>query len=94
MRDIFKRFGGLKSRDVRVFPSAHELDHAQEKLGDIRAMDQIADCAPNEWSSRRVTCDNTSECRLGVSGVLKRTHNCGSDHVILHLTASGVSKCL
>jgi hypothetical protein len=45
MREIFKRFGGLKSRDVRIFPSTHELDHAQEKLGDIRALDQIADCA-------------------------------------------------
>jgi len=94
MRDIFKGFGGLKSRDVRVFTSAHELDHAQEKLGDIRAMDQITDCAPKEWSFRPVTCDNTSECRLGVSGVLQRTHSCGSDHVILHPTASDVSKCL
>jgi hypothetical protein len=94
MRDIFKRFRGLKSRDVRIFPSTHELDHAQEKLGDIRALDQIADCAPDGWSFRPVTCDNTSECLLGVSGVLKRTHSCGSDHVILHPTASDVSKHL
>jgi hypothetical protein len=93
MREIFKRFGGLESRDVRIFPSTHELDHAQEKLGDIRALDQI-DYAPNGWSFRPVTCDNTSECRLGVSGVLKRTHSCGSDHVILHPTASDVSKHL
>jgi hypothetical protein len=94
MRDIFKRFGGLKSRDMRIFPSIHELDHAQEKLGDIRALDQIADCASDGWSFRPVTCDNTSECRLGVSGVLKRTHSCGSDHVILHPTASDVSRHL
>jgi hypothetical protein len=94
MGDIFKRFGAFKSRDVRIFPSTHELDHAQEKLGDIRALDQIADCAPDGWSFRPVTCDNTSECLLGVSGVLKRTHSCGSDHVILHPTASDVSKHL
>jgi hypothetical protein len=94
MRDIFKRFGGLKSRDVRIFPSTHELDHAQEKLGDIRALDQIANCAPNRWSFRPVTCDNMSECLLGVSGVLKRTHSCGSDHVILCPTAYDVSKHL
>ena len=94
MRDIFKRFGGLKSRDVRIFPSTHELNHAQGKLGDIRALDQIANCAPNGWSFRPITCDNTSECRLGISGVLKRTHSCGSDHVILHPTASDVSKYL
>jgi hypothetical protein len=94
MRDIFQRFGGLKSRDVRIFPSTHELDHAQGKLGDIRALDQIANCAPNGWSFRPVTCDNTSDCRLGVSAVLKRTHSCGSDHVILHPTASDVSKHL
>jgi hypothetical protein len=94
MRDIFRCFGDFKSRDVRIFPSTHELNHAQEKLGDIRALDQIADGAPDGWSFRPVTCDNTSECRLGVSGVLKRTHSCGSDHVILHPTASDVSKHL
>jgi hypothetical protein len=94
MQDIFKRFESYESRDVRIFPSTHVLDHAQEKIGDIRALDQIVDCAPNGWSSRPVTCDNMSECRLGVSGVLKRTHSCGSDHVILHPTASNVSKLL
>jgi hypothetical protein len=94
IRDIFKRFGGLNSRDVGIFPSTQERDYAQEKLGDIRALDQIADCAPNGWSFRPVTCDNTSECRLVVSGVFKRTHSCGSDHVIPHLTASDVSKHL
>jgi hypothetical protein len=94
MQDIFKRFEGSESRDIRIFPSTHELDHAQEKLGDIRALDQIADCAPSGWSFRPVTCDNMSECRLGVNGVLKRTHSCGSDHVILHPTASDVSKHL
>jgi hypothetical protein len=41
MRDIFRCFGDFKSRDVRIFPSTHELDHAQEKLGDIRALDQM-----------------------------------------------------
>jgi len=94
MRDIFKRFGGLKSRDVRIFLSTYELDHAQEKLGDIRALDQIADYAPDGWSFRPVTCDNMSECLLGVNGVLKRTHSCGSDHVILRPTASDVSRHL
>jgi hypothetical protein len=94
MQDIFKAFEGLKSRGVRIFPSIHELDHAQEKLGDIRALDQIADYAPDVWSFRPVTCDNVSECRLGVSGVLKRTHSCGSDHVIVYPTASDVSKHL
>lgn len=78
----------------RMFPSAVELEYAQQKIGDIRALDEIAKCAPGRWSFRPVTCDSTSDCRLHVKSVLKRTHSCGSEHVILHPTAADLSKCL
>lgn len=94
LQDIYARLKVYRSRDVRMFPSANELEHAQGKLGDIRALDQIADYALGGWSFRPATCDNMSECILGVGGVLKRTHSCGSDHVIIHPTASDLAKHL
>jgi hypothetical protein len=79
---------------LRMFPSAEELEYSQQKVGDIRALDQIARCAPGRWSFRPVTCDSTSGCQLVVNSVLKRTHSCGSEHVIVHPTAADLSKHL
>jgi hypothetical protein len=79
---------------LRMFPSAEELEYAQQKVGDIQALDQIAKCGPGRWSFRPLTCDSTSGCQLTVNSVLKRTHSCGSEHVIVHPTAADLSKHL
>lgn len=79
---------------LRMFPSAEELEHAQQKVGDIRALDQIAKRAPCRWSFRPITCDSMSECQLNFNSVLKRTHSCGSEHVIVHPTAADLSRHL
>lgn len=78
--------------DVRMFSSAEELEYLQQKNGDIRVLDQIAKCAPGRWSFRPVTCDSTSGCHLYANSVLKRTHSCGSEHVIVHPTATDFCK--
>jgi len=79
---------------LRVFPSKTELEHAHRKPDDIRALDQIAQCALTSWSFRPITCDCTSTCRIGKADVLKRTYSCGSEHVILHPTSSDITRHL
>jgi hypothetical protein len=83
--NIYDRVKDYDTSILRVFPSKTELEHAHGKLDDIRALDQIAQCAPTSWSFRPITCDCTSTCRIGKADVLKRTYSCGSEHVILHI---------
>lgn len=94
MGDIFTLAGTYESGIVRSFPTRIEFEHAHGKIGDIQALDQIAQRAPSDWSFRPTTCDCTSRCRLSKVGVLKRTHSCGSEHVIVRPTASDVSRHL
>jgi hypothetical protein len=92
--DIYDRVERYDTSMLRVFPSKTELEHAHGKLDDIRALDQIAQCTPTNWSYRPITCDCTSTCRIGKAGVLKRTYSCGSEHVILHPTSSDITRHL
>jgi len=94
VQNICKLLEGRASEALRTFPSANELDHAHGKVGDIRALDEIARDAPLGWRFRPVTCDSDSDCRLDVGGVLKRTYSCGSEHVILHPTAPELARYL
>ena len=91
MQDICAYMANKRPGDLRMFPSAEELEYSQQKIGDIRALDRIAKCAPGQWSFRPVTCDSTSDCHLHANSVLKRTHSCGSEHVIVHPTAADLS---
>lgn len=94
IRDIYASVKRYEPCVLRVFPSEEELEHAHGKIGDILALDEVAQRAPVGWSFRPVTCDCTSACRLREAGVLKRTHSCGSEHVIVRPTASDVSRHL
>lgn len=94
VQDIYARVKRYEPSVLRVFPSKGELDHAHGKIGDIWAVDQVAQRAQSGWSFRPITCDCTSTCRLGKVGVLKRTHSCGGEHVIVRPTASEVSRHL
>ncbi|KAL1582198.1 hypothetical protein WHR41_09193 [Cladosporium halotolerans] len=71
-----------------------ELEHVLTKIDDIRALDEIARFAPPGWSFRPVTCNGTSVCLLKEAGVLKRTHSCGSEHIIMRPTVVDVAKHL
>ena len=94
VQEIYSHVKRYESRVLRVFPSKEELEHAHGKIGDIWALDEVAQGATSGWSFRPTTCDCTSACRLEKVGVLKRTHSCGSEHVIVRPTASDVSRHL
>jgi hypothetical protein len=94
VQDICAYMAKERQGDLRMFPSTEELEYAQEKVGDIRVLDEIAECAPSRWSFRPITCDNTIDCRPDVNSVLERTHSCGSKHVIVHSTAADLSQHL
>jgi hypothetical protein len=94
VQKIYASVNKYEPRALRVFPSKGEFEHAHGKIGDIVALDEVAQRAPPDWSFRPITCDCTSTCRLGKVGVLKRTHSCGSEHVIVNPTASEVSRYL
>ncbi|KAM0714499.1 hypothetical protein Q7P37_009793 [Cladosporium fusiforme] len=94
VRNIYKLLEGRAFDAMRIFPSMTELNHAHGKVGDIRALDDIARNAPLGWRFRPVTCDSESDCCLGAGGVLKRTYSCGSEHVILHPTEPELARYL
>lgn len=94
VKDIYARVKEFEPCSLRVFPSAEELEHVHGKIDDIRALDQIARNSPPKWAFRPTTCDCTSVCHLSQAGVLKRTHSCGSEHVIVHPTASDLERRL
>lgn len=94
VRNICTHLNGLALRDSRNFPSLDGSTHAHEKIGDIRALDEIAECAPKGWRFRPVTCDSKSECSISGGSVLKRTYSCGSEHVIVHPTPLELAKHL
>lgn len=94
IQKIYSLVEAYEAGVLRVFPSASEYEHAHGKTGDIWALDLIAQSAPSDWSFRPTTCDCTSACRLGKAGVLKRTHSCGSEHVIVRPTSSDISRHL
>ena len=94
IQEIYSLVEAYEAGILRVFPGASEYEHAHGKTGDIWALDLIAQGAPSDWSFRPTTCDCTSTCRLGKAGVLKRTHSCGSEHVIVRPTSSDISRHL
>ena len=94
LQDIYARVELYGPEIARVFPCRSEYQHAHGKIGDIWALHLVAQHAPLDWLFRPITCDCTSTCRLGKAGVLKRTHSCGSEHVILHPTPSDYSRNL
>jgi len=73
---------------IRVYPSISEQRFEMLKIGDIRALDEIAtafDC-PVEFSMRPTTCGGYGECKLSNLRprdyhVLKRSESCASAHV-------------
>jgi hypothetical protein len=94
LQDICAYMANKRPGDVRMFPSAEELEFSQQKVGDIRVLDQITECAPGRWSFRPITCDSTLGCHLYENTVLKRSHSCGSEHVKVHPPATDLSKYL
>lgn len=94
VQSIYERVKQHEPSSLRVFPSATELEHVLGKTDDIRALGEIAESAHPSWSFRPITCDSATQCRLSEVGVLKRSHSCGSEHVILHPKAIDVAKHL
>ncbi|KAJ6284348.1 hypothetical protein J3E71DRAFT_360483 [Bipolaris maydis] len=48
----------------RVYPNEHEARQERDKLGDIRALDDIAKSSPGRFSYRLKTCYGHSRCLL------------------------------
>lgn len=68
---------------IRPYPSQSELWQDRLKVGDIRALDEIASRAPAEFSHRPKTCFGLGECTLKdqPKTVHKRTHSSCGKHV-------------
>ncbi|KAI7722753.1 hypothetical protein KC353_g225 [Hortaea werneckii] len=94
VQSIYERTKQYEPSLLRVFPSAAELEHVLGKVDDIRALDEIAKSTHPGWSFRPITCDSATTCRLSEVGVLKRSHSCGSEHVILKPKAIDIARHL
>lgn len=69
---------------VRCFPNLDDLHASERKIGDIEALDRIAEVAPfQHFQFRPKTCTKLSNCTLEEPFVLKRTHSSTSNHVDL-----------
>ncbi|KAH7062772.1 hypothetical protein BKA63DRAFT_190834 [Paraphoma chrysanthemicola] len=68
---------------LRPFPNEHEAFQERSKLGDIRALDDIAASSPREFSFRPRTCFGSGSCTLDdvVRTVHKRSHSGCASHV-------------
>ncbi|KAJ6267502.1 hypothetical protein PSV08DRAFT_229130 [Bipolaris maydis] len=67
----------------RVYPNEHEARQERDKLGDIRALDDIAKSSPGRFSYRPKTCYGHSRCLLENEErtVHKRTKSGCATHV-------------
>ncbi|CAJ2514325.1 Uu.00g024440.m01.CDS01 [Anthostomella pinea] len=75
----------MRHRQLRVYPSLAEMRQDRYKIGDIRALDIIAQESPGEFAFRPKTCFGCSPCELGIDvdgqNVVKRSHSCGGNGV-------------
>lgn len=68
---------------IRLYPSESEWRHQRVKIGDVRALDEMARSAPAEYSHRPRTCFGQWPCQLLDCEVTvhKRSHSSGAAHV-------------
>ena len=74
--------------NLRLYPNRSELNRAHHKVGDIRALDMIADDSEHVFSFRPRTCFGTGPCTLAHLDqsermVLKRAYSCGAADVVI-----------
>ncbi|PZD26496.1 ARO8, Transcriptional regulator, partial [Pyrenophora tritici-repentis] len=67
----------------RVYPNENEAEQERNKLGDIRALDEVASSSPQEFSYRPRTCYGHGPCKLRdyQTTVHKRTQSGCATHV-------------
>ncbi|EME79285.1 uncharacterized protein MYCFIDRAFT_199095 [Pseudocercospora fijiensis CIRAD86] len=83
---LLQELGNLaaNAKRVRCFPNIRDLQESERKLGDIKALDHIANASVSpEYKFRPQTCTKTLECTLKEPFVMKRTHSSTSTHVKL-----------
>ena len=87
--DFYKKIGEVADAHggLRVYPSKTETDRAHRKIGDIRALDMIAETSQYAFSYRPKTCFGIGKCTLvdaaAEKTVLKRGRSCGAADVII-----------
>ena len=82
--DFYKKIGKVADAhgNLRVYPSKTETDRAHHKIGDIRALDIIAESSEYAFSYRPQTCFGIGQCAMmdlsAETMVLKRDRSCGA----------------
>ena len=84
--DVYKYirlFAPIHGANVRPYPSESEHYHERSKLGDIRALDEIAGKSEWKFSYRPKTCYGQRICELASHQITvhKRTYSGCADHV-------------
>ena len=87
--DFYKKISEVADAhgNLRVYPSKTETDRAHHKIGDIRALDMIAESSEYAFSYRPKTCFGIGQCTMADLSaekmVLKRGRSCGAADVII-----------
>jgi len=84
--DVYKyirSFAPIHGANVRPYPSESEHYHERSKLGDLRALDEIAGHSDWKFAYRLITCYGQRCCQLAghQTTVHKRTYSGCADHV-------------
>ncbi|KXT07645.1 hypothetical protein AC578_10188 [Pseudocercospora eumusae] len=89
MQVVYRILQGLENlptnaKRVRCFPNIRELQESERKMGDINALDHIANASAfPQYRFRPQTCTKVTDCTLEEPFVMKRTHSSTSTHVNL-----------
>ncbi|KAI3333816.1 hypothetical protein F4824DRAFT_502804 [Ustulina deusta] len=74
----------MQHGNMRIYPNAKEMQQDHFKIGDIRALDIIAQHSPERFQFRPKTCFGNGVCTLqdkGDQSVVKKSHSCGGNGV-------------
>ncbi|KAI1370202.1 hypothetical protein F4677DRAFT_439043 [Hypoxylon crocopeplum] len=82
----------MRHRDLHIYPNATEMRQDRFKIGDIRALDMIAQKSEDKFAFRPRTCLGNHPCMLGVydgneQNVVKSSHSCDTHGVQLYKKA-------
>ncbi|KAI6082442.1 hypothetical protein F4821DRAFT_247138 [Hypoxylon rubiginosum] len=82
----------MQHGNLRIYPNAMEMRQARFKVGDIRALDLIAQESEEEFAYRPKTCSGGCPCVLRVDdnhqqNIIKESHSCGAQGVRVCNTA-------
>ncbi|EME45608.1 hypothetical protein DOTSEDRAFT_34084 [Dothistroma septosporum NZE10] len=92
--DVYNDITKIHGEQGRFYPNLREVQEAENKIGDIEALEHIARSAPAAFAYQPTTCLSTNGCTLAKPYVVKRTNSSNSNGVLINPTADDIRELL